>query len=113
MTEYFNALTNVINGERRILHALKIEVGPAPPGQCYLSFICWPGIPDTDKTCARLVDSKRTWMTAKVGNAVNIRHENGEWHTYRIKEITLYRCFPTDHNDRYVPCAQDWLDGVI
>lgn len=97
--------------EERVVHA--IQVAFQTDDGSYLGIVTWPGIPDTDKTCARIVDSKKTWLTIRAGNAVNVRRsETKEWKTYRIKSITLWRVDPAKYNGLFVPCAQDWLDGT-
>ncbi len=100
-------IENRVGDERRIVGELQFILEFEP----WLSFICRPGEPDRPEHIARLIDSKRTWLTARPGNAVNLRQKDGTWKIYRIQAVQLYRVHPVSYNDSFVDCAQDWLDG--
>lgn len=72
--------------------------------------IIWPGN-ITEKTCVRLINSRRTWMTARRGDAALMTHE-GETERQYIDSVELYRVFPAEHNGETVESAWAWLDEV-
>ena len=73
--------------------------------KCFCSLCIWPADP---RTHYPFKNRSRTWYTARAGD-VFLFQGNRE----TIKRVTLYRVYPTDQNDREVPCAQDWLDGLV
>ena len=94
--------------ERKI-HALQIRLR-APE---WLGVIIWPDRPDDGKRCCRLINSKRTWLTARAGDAVVVRKEKSdEWKRYFIDSITLYRVDPVEFNGLEVETAQEWLSSI-
>lgn len=59
----------------------------------------------------RLINSKRTWLTAKAGDAVLLT--DGETsQRYFIKSVELYLVDPSSENGRTVATAGDWLEGT-
>jgi hypothetical protein len=63
--------------------------------------------------CLKLINSRKTWLTATVGDAVLLRADlkSDSWERHFIDSITLYRVYPADENDKCVSTAQAWLDG--
>lgn len=94
--------------EPRQVHALKFNL--AADGSHY--FICWPAVPDKPEHCARLINSKLTWMTARPGAAVNVRQTGtNDWRILRIQSVELFRVFPVVCNGQAVVSGQAWLDA--
>jgi hypothetical protein len=95
--------------EPRTLHAIQVKL-QAPE---WLALIIWPADADSPRKCARLINSKRTWLAARAGDAVLVTWEGKtEAERYYIESITLYRVFPASENDRVVTSGQAWLDGA-
>lgn len=94
--------------EPRTVHALKFNL--AADGSHY--FIVWPEVPPKPEHCSRLVDPGLTWLTARAGSAVKVRHtESKKWRLYRIQSVELFRVFPVKYCDTIVESGQAWLDG--
>lgn len=95
--------------EQRTLHCLQFEVDTPE----YCAFVSWPFLPEPDKSCAKLLDSRITWLTARAGDTVMMRHgDSQEWTKERIKVVTLFRVHPVRYNDQIVTCGAAWLEGV-
>lgn len=95
--------------ETRTLSCLQFELDtPA-----YSAFVCWPFREESERSCAKLLDSRITWLTARAGDTVMMRHgESQEWTKERIKVVSLFRVHPVRYNDLVVTCGADWLEGV-
>ncbi|MEI8020728.1 MAG: hypothetical protein WCH39_21170 [Schlesneria sp.] len=92
----------------RTIHAIQIKL-KAPE---YLSVIVWPFEPDNDRKCCRLINSKRTWLSAQAGDAVLVQRESlAELTRYFIESISLFRVDPVEFNGTIVETAQAWLDA--
>ena len=92
----------------RTIHAIQIKLRALE----YLSVIVWPFEPDNDRKCCRLINSKRTWLTAQAGDAVLVKLEgSAEMTRYFIESISLFRVDPVEFNGTIVETAQAWLDG--
>ena len=72
------------------------------------SVIIW--LKDTHKLCVRLMNPRRTWTTARAGDAVMMTH-NGTQSREHIESVELYRVFPADHNGQMVESAWVWIDS--
>lgn len=83
----------------RTVHALQFEFS----AEKYRAVIIWPETPQGN---ARLLNSRKTWLTAQAGDMVWIGGK-----LERIKEVQLYRVHPPDQNGRVVSTAAAWLDG--
>ena len=59
------------------------------------SFIVW--LKDTGKLCVHLMNPRRTWTTARAGDALMVTH-NGTKNREHIESVQLYRVFPADQN---------------
>ncbi len=92
----------------RTIHAIQIKLRALE----YLSVIVWPFEPDNDRKCCRLINSKRTWLTAQADDAVLVKREgSAELKRYFIESISLFRVDPVEFNGTIVETAQAWLDG--
>ena len=81
----------------RTIHALEFELR----SDSYRAVIVWPARPpDT----VRLINSRKTWLSAKAGDAVLVDGER-----FFIKEVRLYRADPTESNGRTVESGQAWV----
>ena len=93
----------------RNIHAIQVKLRALE----YLSVIVWPFEPHNDRMCCRLINSKRTWLTARAGDAVLLKREGStELKRYFIESISLFRVDPVDFNGTVVETAQAWLDGI-
>ena len=72
------------------------------------SVIIW--LKDTGKLCVQLMNPRRTWTTARAGDAVMLTH-NGTKNREHIESVELYRVFPAEHNGQLVECAWTWIDS--
>lgn len=66
--------------------------------------------PDRSTGCARLINSKRTWLTARAGDAVLLTRENSR-ERYYIESVELYRVSPAAENGKTVATAGEWLES--
>ena len=90
--------------QTRQLHALQIKLKTPK----HLSVIVWPA--ENREGCCRLINSKRTWMTARAGDAVLLkRQDSADYERVFIDDITLYRVYPVEFNGTVVETAQSWL----
>ncbi len=90
----------------RIVHAIRIHFG----GLSDQSIIIWPKrLPDVP--CARLLNSRKNWMTAGRDDIVMLTVDQQHWQKMFITQIELYRASPADHNGKTVESAQAWIDG--
>ena len=90
--------------ETRTVHAIRIQLHCTTDR----SVIIW--LKDTHKLCVRLMNPRRTWTTARAGDAV-ILNIGGVKNREHIESVELYRVFPTEHNGQTVECAWTWLDS--
>ena len=90
--------------EDRTVHAIRIQL------HCMAdrSVIIW--LKDTGKLCVQLMNPRRTWTTARAGDAVMLTH-NGTKNREHIESVELYRVFPAEHNGQLVECAWTWIDS--
>ena len=86
----------------RTVHAIRIKLHTR--NDC--SVIIWPY--DTAKLCVQLMNPRKTWMTARAGDPVDLTH-NGEKSRQYIESVELYRVFPASDNGKIVVSAHDWL----
>ena len=94
----------------RNIHAIQIKLRAFE----YLCEIVWPFEPVNDRACCRLINSKRTWLTARAGDAVLLKRDGStELKRYFIESISLFRVDPVDFNGTIVETAQEWLEGDI
>ncbi len=92
----------------RSIHAIQIKLRALG----HLSVIVWPFEPDNDRKCCRLINSKRTWLTARAGDAVLVKRDgSAELTRYFIESISLFRVDPVEFNGTIVETAQEWLNG--
>jgi len=88
--------------ENRTVHAIRIQLHTMSDR----SIIIRPK--DTSKLCVQLMNPRRTWMTARSGDAVIMKH-NGTQSREHIESVELYRVFPTDFNGQTVESARAWI----
>ena len=81
------------------IHALEFEL----QSDDYVAVIIWPEKPSEK---VRLINSRRTWLTAKSGDAVLVQGERSF-----IKEVRLYRVDPTEANGQVVESGQAWIES--
>ena len=93
--------------ENRTVHAIRIQLHCTADR----SVIIW--LKDTRKLCVHLMNPRRTWTTARAGDAVMMTH-NGTKSRAHIESVELYRVFPATDNGSVVECAWTWMDsGVV
>ena len=93
--------------KKRTVHAIQINL--RSPETMYV--IIWPF--ENRGFCLRLINSKRTWLTARAGDAVLLRREKStELVRHFIESISLFRVFPVEFDGTIVETAQAWLDGA-
>jgi len=90
--------------ENRTVHAIKIQL----KSEAERSVIIW--LKDTSKLCVRLMNPRRTWTTARAGDAVILNIGGVKSREY-IESVELYRVFPAEYNGQMVECAWTWLDS--
>ena len=83
----------------RKIHALEFELR----SDDYVAVIIWPEKPSEK---VRLINSRKTWLTAKSGDAVLVQGER-----FFIKEVRLYRVDPAGANGQTVESGEAWLEG--
>lgn len=66
--------------------------------------------PPGEEGCLRLINSRKTWLTARVGDAVLLT-DKGKSDRYFIESIKLYGVYPSSESGRVVTSGQAWLDG--
>ena len=94
--------------EARQLHTIQIRFRDHE----HRYVIVWPFEPNSDRHCCKLINSKRTWLTCRAGDAVLLRKEKStEWERFFVESVTLFRVFPVEFNGKEVETAQGWLDG--
>ena len=86
----------------RKVHAIRINLHT----QTDCSVIIWPN--DTAKLCVQLMNPRKTWMTARAGDPVDLT-TNGKTSRQYIESVELYRVFPATANGTVVASAHDWL----
>jgi hypothetical protein len=90
----------------RELHAIEIKL---KSGDC-LSVVVWPF--EDREVCMRLINSNRTWLTARAGDAVLLKRDSPtEWQRFFIESVSLYRAFPVEFNGTVLETAQTWLEA--
>ena len=92
--------------ETRTVHAIRIQLHTVADR----SVIIWPK--DTSKLCVQLMNPRRTWMTARAGDAVIMNH-NGTQSREHIESVELYRVFPTEYNGQVVESARAWIESGV
>jgi hypothetical protein len=70
--------------------------------------IVWPADPPSPKHCVQLMNGRRTWLTARAGDAVWLTRD-GQKTREHIEEVELYRVSPTSANGLVVTSAWHWL----
>lgn len=90
----------------RAVHAIRVHLG----GLADQSIIIWLNRA-TEKPCARLLDSRKNWMTATRDDIVMLTTDQQDWQKKFIARIELYRVFPAEHNSEIVESAQVWIDA--
>jgi hypothetical protein len=87
-----------VSNNGRTVHAVRIKL------HCVAdrSVIVW--LNDTAKLCVQLLNGRRTWTTARAGDAVWLSH-NGQKTREHIESVELYRVFPTSANGEVVKSA--------
>ncbi len=90
--------------ETRTVHAIRFTL----QDDIQRSVIDWPR--DSSKVCIRLINSRRSWFTARNGDAVLLTHDGKSERQY-IATVELDRVFPAEENGRVVESVKDWLDG--
>lgn len=87
----------------RTVHAIRIKL------HCVAdrSVIVWPA--DTAKLCVQLLNGRRTWITARTGDAVWLIVD-GKKTREHIESVELYRVFPASANGMEVTSAWHWLN---
>ena len=83
----------------RTIYALEFEL----QSDDYVGVIIWLEKPSEK---VRLINSRKTWLTAKFGDAVLVQGEQ-----FLIKEVRLYRVHPTDANGQTVESGQAWINS--
>ena len=89
----------------RTVHAIRVHLG----GLADQSIIIWVDRA-TEKPCARLLNSRKTWMTATRDDVVMLTSDQQNWQKKFITRIELYRVFPAEHISEIVESAQLWID---
>jgi hypothetical protein len=90
----------------RQVHAIRIHFG----GLSDQSIIIWPN-KATEKPCARLLDSRKNWMTAGRNDIVMLTADQQNWQKRHIARIELYRVSPAERNGEIVESAEAWIDA--
>lgn len=90
----------------RTVHAIRVHFG----GLSDQSIIIWLNRA-TEKPCARLLDSRKNWMTATRDDIVMLTTDQQHWQVRFISQIELYRVFPTEQNGVVVESTQAWIDA--
>ena len=89
--------------ESRTVHAIRIQL----KSEADRSVIIW--LKDTGKLCVHLMNPRRTWTTARAGDAV-ILNVGGVKSREHIESVELYRVFPASSNGHVVECVWTWID---
>ena len=92
--------------ETRTIHAIRIKLHTVADR----SVIIWPKY--TSKLCVRLMNPRRTWMTAMAGDALIMKH-NGTQSREHIESVELYRVFPATQNGQTVESARSWIETGV
>jgi hypothetical protein len=90
----------------RTVHAIRVHLG----GLSDQSIIIWLDRA-TEKPYARLLDSRKSWMTATRDDIVMLTTDQQSWQKKLIARIELYRVFPAERNSEIVESAQAWIDA--
>ena len=90
--------------ETRTVHSIRIQLHCTTDR----SVIIW--LKNTGKLCVHLMNSRRTWTTARAGDAV-ILNVGGVKSREHIESVELYRVFPAEHNGQLVESAWTWIDS--
>lgn len=81
----------------------------------FVAVIAWPEHEPRDP-CAKLIESDASWLDVKSGDKVLSRQRSAKgrfyWVDRIVKQVTLYRVFPTSYNGRIVSSGRDWLEGT-
>jgi hypothetical protein len=96
-----------ITNNGRTVHAIKVNLRTAYDNE--LSVIVWPSDSPSPKHCAQLMNGRRTWITARAGDAVWLSH-SGQKTREHIESVELYRVFPASANGLVVTSAWHWLN---
>ena len=92
--------------DTRTIHAIRIKLHTVDDRYV----IVWPK--DTSKLCVRLMNPRRTWMTARAGDAV-ILTSGGVKSREHIEAVELYRVFPATQNGQAVESARSWIENGV
>lgn len=90
--------------ESRTVHAIRIQLQSMGDR----SVIIW--LKETRKLFVHLLNPRRTWTTARAGDAVTLNYAGVKSREY-IERVELYRVFPASYNGQIVECAWTWLDS--
>jgi hypothetical protein len=92
-----------ISNNGRTVHAIQIKL------HCVAdrSVIVWPA--ESSKLCVQLLNGRRTWITARTGDAVWLS-QDGTKKREHVESVELYRVFPAEENGRVVKSAWHWLN---
>ena len=90
--------------DHRTVHAIRIQLQSVGDR----SVIIW--LTETRKLCVYLMNPRRTWTTARAGDAVMLNN-GGVKSREHIERVELYRVFPASWNDHIVECAWTWLNS--
>ncbi|MEZ6035211.1 MAG: hypothetical protein R3C17_19125 [Planctomycetaceae bacterium] len=88
----------------RTVHAIRVQLHSVADR----SVIIW--LKDSLKLCVHLMNPRRTWTTARAGDAV-ILNSGGVKSREYIERMELYRVFPASCNGQMLECAWTWLDS--
>jgi hypothetical protein len=93
--------------QKRIVYAIMIHLG----GMKDQSVIVWPDrLPE--KPCARLLDSRKSWMTAGRDDIVMLTEDLEHWHRKFITRFELFRVSPAEHIGEIVESSHVWIEAV-
>ncbi|MEK6261076.1 MAG: hypothetical protein AABP62_20960 [Planctomycetota bacterium] len=90
----------------KTIHSLYVTLREATPHLAVVTPIDKP----MGEGCCRLINSRKTWLTASAGDAVPLTDKEKTERCY-IESIKLYRVYPISENGRVVESGQAWLDG--
>ena len=90
--------------DQRTVHAIRIQLQSVTDR----SVIIW--LKETRKLCVQLLNPRRTWTTARAGDAVTLNNAGVKSREY-IERFELYRVFPASNNGQIVECVWTWLDN--
>lgn len=91
---------------KRIVYVIRFQIRCATADR---SVIVWTQ--DNKRRCAYLMNPRRTWMTARAGDAQMLTR-NGEERREHIEAVELYRVSPAEWNGTIVDSALDWMEAA-